>query len=66
MENAPFRKSKEILKLIDQVETIFINELESGNRAKAMKRLRVPPLEQKQPRIVTFRLGIFIGTCITV
>jgi hypothetical protein len=26
-----------------------------------MQRLRVPPLEEKQPRLVTFRLGIFIG-----
>ena len=26
-----------------------------------MQRLRVPSLEEQQPRIVTFRLGIFIG-----
>jgi hypothetical protein len=26
-----------------------------------MKRLRVPPLEEKQSPAVTFRVGIFIG-----
>ncbi|CAF1325349.1 unnamed protein product, partial [Didymodactylos carnosus] len=26
-----------------------------------MKRLRVPPLEEKQSPVVTFRVGIFVG-----
>lgn len=43
------------------MEAIYISELESGDRSRAMQRLRVPPLEEKQPRAVTFRLGIFIG-----
>jgi len=46
---------------MNEVETLYTNILESGNRTRAMQRLRLPPLEEKQPRIVTFRLGIFIG-----
>ena len=44
------------------MERLFSNVLESGDRTRAMQRLRVPPLEEKQPKIVTFRLGISIGT----
>lgn len=57
----PFYTSKRVDQLMNEVETIYTNVLESGNRTKAMQRLRLPPLEEKQPRIVTFRLGIFIG-----
>ena len=46
---------------MNEVETLYTDELEHGSRTRAMQRLRVPPLEEKQPRIVTFRLGIFIG-----
>ncbi|UJR24662.1 hypothetical protein I4U23_006035 [Adineta vaga] len=58
---ALFHQSKGIDQLIHDVETMYIDKLEHGNRTKAMQRLRVPPLEEKQPRIVTFRLGLFIG-----
>ena len=47
--------------LIRDVETIYTNAFESGDRTRAMKRLRVPPLEEKQSPMVTFRVGIFIG-----
>jgi hypothetical protein len=47
--------------LIREVETVYTNAFESGDRARAMKRLRVPPLEEKQSVMVTFRLGIFVG-----
>lgn len=57
----PFYKSKRVEQLIKEVETLYINVLEAGDRTRAMQRLRVPPLEEKQPRIVTFRLGISIG-----
>ena len=46
---------------MEEVEQIYTNKLESGNRTRAMQRLRVPPLEEKQPRIVTFRLGFSMG-----
>ncbi len=47
--------------LIRDVETIYIDALESGDRARAMKRLRVPPLAEIQSPMVTFRVGVFIG-----
>jgi hypothetical protein len=53
--------------LINEVENLYINKLEYGNRRRAMQRLRVPPLEENQSRMVTFRLGIFIGMiCILI
>jgi hypothetical protein len=47
--------------MTNEVETLYTNILECGDRTRAMQRLRVPPLDEKQPRMVTFRLGIFIG-----
>ena len=37
------------------------NKLESGNRGKAMKRLRVPPFGQSANPWTVFRLGLFVG-----
>jgi len=61
IDSAPFHTSKRVDLLINDVETLCTDALESGNRARAMKRLRVPPLEEKQSPSVTFRVGIFIG-----
>ena len=61
IDSAPFHSSKRVEQLINDVETLYTDTLESGNRARAMKRLRVPPLEEKQSPSVTFRVGIFIG-----
>jgi hypothetical protein len=61
VDSAPFYTSKQVDQLINEVEKLYTDVLESGDRTRAMQRLRVPPLEQKQPRIVTFRLGMFIG-----
>ncbi|CAF1044151.1 unnamed protein product [Adineta steineri] len=61
VDTATFYTSKSVTELILDVETIYTNAFESGDRPRAMKRLRVPPLEEKQSPIVTFRLGIFIG-----
>ncbi|CAF1079183.1 unnamed protein product [Rotaria sordida] len=61
IDTATFYTSTAVTELIRDVEKIYIDELESGDRSRAMKRLRVPPLEEKQSSIVTFRLGIFIG-----
>lgn len=46
---------------MNEVEMLYTNEIESGDRTQAMQRLRLPPLEEKQSRIVTFRWGMFIG-----
>jgi xenotropic and polytropic retrovirus receptor 1 len=37
-------------------------ELESGDRQKAMKRLRVPPLGEQQSPWTTFKVGLFSGS----
>lgn len=61
IDTATFYTSTAVMELIRDVEKIYIEELEEGDRVRAMKRLRVPPLEEKQSSMVTFRLGIFIG-----
>lgn len=35
--------------------------MEGGNRQRAMKRLRVPPLGEQQSPWTTFKLGLFSG-----
>ena len=61
IDSAPFHTSKRVEQLIIDVETKYTDTLEAGNRSRAMKRLRVPPLEEKQSPVVTFRVGIFVG-----
>ncbi|CAF1148136.1 unnamed protein product [Rotaria magnacalcarata] len=61
IDSAPFHTSQRVDQLISDVETLYTDTFESGNRARAMKRLRVPPLEEKQSPVVTFRVGIFVG-----
>ncbi|KAI0988859.1 hypothetical protein GJ496_003005 [Pomphorhynchus laevis] len=48
VENAYFNSSRDIDALIEDVEVLFIEKLEDGNRSKAMQRLRVLPLEEKE------------------
>lgn len=61
VETAPFYISKEVDHLIKETENVFTQHLESGDRQKAMKRLRVPPLGEKQNPWTTFRVGFFAG-----
>jgi hypothetical protein len=61
INSTPFHTSTQVDQLITEVETVYTNELEDGDRGRAMQRLRVPPLEEKQSRLVTFRLGMFMG-----
>ena len=58
---APFYTNKNIGTLIEDTENVFTSELESGDRRKAMKRLRVPPLNDHQSPWVTFKVGFFSG-----
>ncbi|KAG8132846.1 putative Xenotropic and polytropic retrovirus receptor 1 protein, partial [Naja naja] len=53
---------------VAHVETVVTNELEDGDRQKAMKRLRVPPLgaAQPAPAWTTFRVGLFCGIFIVL
>ncbi|KAL5011684.1 hypothetical protein ScPMuIL_010235 [Solemya velum] len=61
VETAPFYTNKEVDHLIKETEQSVIADLEGGNRQKAMKRLRVPPLGDQQNAWTTFRVGLFSG-----
>ena len=63
---AMFYTNKEIDKLIQDTEATFINDLEGGDRQKAMKRLRVPPLGDQQSPWTTFKLGFWCGAFIVL
>merc|ERR1719209_1240510 len=43
VDTAPFYTNKQIDAMIRETENIYIEELEGGDRQRAMKRLRVPP-----------------------
>lgn len=66
VEKSSFFLNRDIEKLISEVETAVINELEGGNRQAGMKRLKVPPLAEKQSAGTTFSLGLFIGCTIVL
>ncbi|KAB7506211.1 Xenotropic and polytropic retrovirus receptor 1 [Armadillidium nasatum] len=63
---SPFNTNKDIDKLIHECENTFTSELEQGDRAKAMKRLRVPPLGEAQSPWTTFKVGLFSGALIVL
>lgn len=42
------------------------NDLEGGDRQRAMKRLRVPPLGEQQSPWTTFKVGLFSGSLIVL
>lgn len=64
VEATHFYTSKEIDRLISEVEHVVSSALEGGDRARAMRRLRVPPLGHRRGPWTTFRLGLFSG-CFT-
>ncbi|XP_017323287.1 xenotropic and polytropic retrovirus receptor 1a [Ictalurus punctatus] len=68
VEVAPFYTCKKITQLISETETLVTTELEGGDRQKAMKRLRVPPLgaAQPAPAWTTFRVGLYCGIFIVL
>jgi len=61
VETAHFHTNKDIDKLIADTEATVTSELEGGDRQKAMKRLRVPPLGDQQSPWTTFKVGLFSG-----
>merc|ERR1719209_2854806 len=61
VETAYFHKNRDIEKLRADTENTVTTELEGGNRQKAMLRLRVPPLADKQNPWTTFKVGLFSG-----
>jgi len=66
VDSCTFVCNKDIDKIIAEVEGTFTSELESGDRGKAMKRLRVPPLGEKQSPWTTFKVGLFSGAFIVL
>ncbi|XP_072018125.1 LOW QUALITY PROTEIN: xenotropic and polytropic retrovirus receptor 1 homolog [Amphiura filiformis] len=66
VEAAPFFTNKQIDNVILEVETLYINELEAGNRTRAMNKLRVPPLGAKGTNWTTFRVGLYSGIFIVL
>ena len=58
VESSHFHTNKDIDKLISETETTVTSELEGGDRQKAMKRLRVPPLGDKHSPWTTFKVAM--------
>ncbi|BHF74099.1 Xenotropic and polytropic retrovirus receptor 1 [Sparganum proliferum] len=61
VSEAPFYLDNTVDDLIATVETIYTQDLEKGDRQKAMKRLRVPPLANTASPNSIFRVGLFAG-----
>lgn len=61
VDTSHFYTSKDIDKLIQETEATVTNDLEGGDRQRAMKRLRVPPLGEHQSPWTTFKVGLFSG-----
>lgn len=61
VETAAFYTNKEVDQLIKDTEQCVTSELEGGDRSKAMKRLRVPPLGDEQHPWTNFKMGLFMG-----
>lgn len=66
VEASHFYTNKDIDNLINETENTVTNELEGGDRQKAMKRLRVPPLGEQQSPWTTFKVGLFSGSFIVL
>lgn len=62
VEASHFYTNKDIGRLIAETEGAVTQNLEGGDRQRAMKRLRVPPLNEQQSPWTTFRLGLFLGS----
>lgn len=66
VDSAPFYTNKKVSAMIVETETLVTNQLEGGDRRRAMKRLRVPPLSDAQSPWITFKVGLFTGAFIVV
>ena len=62
VESSHFNTNKDIDRLIRETETLVTQDLEGGDRQRAMKRLRVPPLGEQQSPWTTFKVGLFSGS----
>lgn len=61
VETSHFFVNRDIDKLIHDTEHVVTSDLEEGDRQKAMKRLRVPPLGEQQSLWTTFKVKYIQG-----
>lgn len=66
VETTHFFTNKDIDRMIQETELVVTQSLEGGDRQRAMKRLRVPPLGEKQSPWTTFKVGLFSGCFIVL
>lgn len=66
VEQAHFYTNKDIDHLIQETESVVTQDIEHGDRQKAMKRLRVPPLGEHQSPWTTFKVGLFTGAFVVL
>ncbi|XP_050331542.1 xenotropic and polytropic retrovirus receptor 1 homolog [Bactrocera neohumeralis] len=66
VDNAFFFTNREIMNLIHDTEDVVTNYLENGDRQRAMKRLRVPPLEDVHHPWTSFRVGLYLGALVVL
>ncbi|EDW25612.1 GL26690 [Drosophila persimilis] len=61
VETSPFVNKTDLNNLIEEVENLYIEYLAHGDRAKAMTKLRVPPLGEPPNPLRVFFAGLFLG-----
>ncbi|KAG0492003.1 hypothetical protein HPP92_005062 [Vanilla planifolia] len=65
VKRSHFVSSDKVIKLADEVETIFTKQFASEDRKKAMKFLR-PQQQPKESHTITFFVGLFTGSFMTL
>ncbi|KAJ4956106.1 hypothetical protein NE237_012889 [Protea cynaroides] len=64
VKRSHFISSDKVVRLADEVESIFTKHFTNDDRKKAMKYLR--PQQQKESHMVTFLVGLFTGCFVTL
>ncbi|XP_057531387.1 phosphate transporter PHO1 isoform X1 [Amaranthus tricolor] len=64
VKSSHFMNSDKVVRLMDEVESLFIKHFADNDRKKAMKFLR--PQQQKDSHMVTFFVGLFTGCFMTL
>ncbi|EDV95377.1 xenotropic and polytropic retrovirus receptor 1 [Drosophila grimshawi] len=61
VSHAAFTNPRALELMIIEVEELYTNHLAGGDRARAMNKLRVPPLGEPAPPRMVFRAGLALG-----
>ncbi|XP_012456872.2 phosphate transporter PHO1 [Gossypium raimondii] len=64
VKRSHFISSDKVVRLMDEVESIFTKHFANNDRKKAMKFLR--PQQQKNSHVVTFFVGLFTGSFVSL